>query len=192
MSRHIDLVTRTIRLHGSAGSEMTIFMYSVPNPGSPDGEMRTLALPAGPRCDEGRSATVEVFRPRSIGLTYGVLAGEFYPLRKQACELEVMVIDATSGPLGTRQDAGEVSVGLPSEYAESVLDGAKVAAQVLGAGVVRFGWGAYSREGSSRTMFRRLATLLVHLMAMDGTSPEQFANVIRTYGDFSDTSTQSN
>jgi hypothetical protein len=138
MSGHIDLLTRTIHLRGSAGSEMLTFMYSVPDPGSSHAEIRTLALPASPLSPESRSATVEVFRPRSIGLTYGVLAGEFYPLRRQACELEVMVVDAPSGPLDTRQDAGEVFVGLPSEYAEGVLDGAKVAAQVLGAGVVRF------------------------------------------------------
>ena len=114
------------------------------------------------------------------------------PPAELQCELRVGVCDAPGKRLA-REFGGwlcRARAGLPNEYAPSVLDGASVAGRVLGAGILRFHRAADSREAFSEELFRRLARLLVELMAINQASAEQVASVIRDYGNFSDASAQ--
>lgn len=149
-------------------------------PEHPETLERTLA-PGPHRIEERRQVALEVFIPLG-GMIGGILLGaEFSP---------------GTGPLELRVRHGEeegpwldwtyqrMSVGIPSEFAAAVLEGAARACEALGmgSGVLRFHWGAVSPVGSSVRVSDRTAALVVELLLLYPSGPsasETLSEVLR-------------
>jgi hypothetical protein len=77
-----------------------------------------------------------------------------------------------------------VVIGLPDEFADSVLTGAvqAPATRLLGPGVLRFDCAAQGLVGSSRWFFRHLSTIVVRLLTSRVWSEEELAAILETFG----------
>ncbi len=119
---------------------------------------------------------VEVFvilGPRSI---YGMLGGHFTPDAKGQVSIDVNISSANErlfpdNLAGTRD---EVRVGLPSEYAQSVVVGvdlAKGELNTLTAGIFSINCAAHGVMGSCDAVYKHLAAILVKLLNIASVEP---------------------
>ncbi|HET6384257.1 MAG TPA: hypothetical protein VFJ58_12765 [Armatimonadota bacterium] len=122
-----------------------------------------------------RRAAIEAFAPRGAYCPYGLLGAEFVPDLSGAMTIQVMIstgnLDVLQGVIpGTITDT--VRRGLPSEYADSVFDGA-IQGNLdapLGSGVLQFNCAAHGEAGSSRRVFRQLSEVVTRLVGIDPSS----------------------
>lgn len=133
-----------------------------------------------------RQAAVELFIPAGGRALYGLLGAELIPTLDNKLLIQVAV---SADPqrrfewsLAGRVD--EVSIGLPADYAEGVITGALQRSDILGAGVLRFDRAAHGVVGSSWEFFRRLATIVVHVLVLqpvEATDEEMNALFLRRW-----------
>lgn len=137
----------------------------------------SLRVPAASPARVARGRAAAEFRaitgPRSI---YGLLGAEFMPSDTPELAIEVV----TSGDdvphaddkrwirPGSRAWIGEY-VGLPDEYGQAVLEGARDVPEVaqLGGGTLRFDCAAYHVVDSNAITYARLARIVVRLLLPD-------------------------
>jgi hypothetical protein len=116
---------------------------------------------------EVRRTAVEMFIPTGGCFIYGLLEAEFTPTNLGEFSLKVATSANTGNPVDWSLAASvdEVCAGLPLEYSESVIEGALSAADILGSGILCFEGGAHGAVGSSKRIFRHLATSAVRILA---------------------------
>jgi hypothetical protein len=116
---------------------------------------------------EVRRTAVEMFIPTGGCFIYGLLEAEFTPTNLGEFSLKVATSANTGNPVDWSLAASvdEVCAGLPLEYSESVIEGALSAADILGSGILCFEGGAHGAVGSSKRIFRHLATTAVRILA---------------------------
>lgn len=125
-----------------------------------------------------RRAALEILVPRGGRAQYGLLGGEFEPATSDQFIVRLALSDRHERhipwSLSARIDG--VRAGIPTEYASGVIEDLAAGPAVLGAGVLRPDCGAHSAAGSSVLFFKRLAELLVRMLALkDHTMPESIA-----------------
>jgi len=137
-------------------------------------------LPAGtlqvarPLC-----AAIEAFLHRGGYCPYGLLGAHFVPARSEGLTIRVG-ISTCEGQTISKTLAGsidQVRLGLPLEYAESVLQGAASVGSLslLGSGTLSFDCAAHGEIGSSSHVFERLAALVVQLIQLNvETTPTEY------------------
>ena len=110
---------------------------------------------------------VELFIPLGGRFYCGVLGATFTPDQSNILVVQVAISANDSKQVGWLLASGidRMLVGLPSAYAASVIEGS-VAAQVLGAGTLRFDRAAYGAIGSSERLFWHLADTVARVLAM--------------------------
>ena len=120
---------------------------------------------------------VEFYVPNGPRSLYGLLGASFSPDNDERLTIKVNI----STPEGAgyeeslAKNVDEVYVGLPSEYANSVLMGASEAVETsgIGFGTLSFHCGAHGVVGSSRMFFRLLAKIVVKLMTIEPSSMDR-------------------
>lgn len=127
---------------------------------------------------QGISVTAELYILTSPSTNYGLLTGEYIPDLSKELKVSVAVSDETLGSavswaLGSRLD--QIYSGLPMEYTESIRKGAieLQSRPILGAGCLNFHQGAHGLISSSGEVFRRIARLIVFLLASQGEIPSE-------------------
>jgi hypothetical protein len=132
-----------------------------------------------------RRAAIEMLLPRGGRALYGLLGAELTP----RCSGRLVVQVAVSGrtepqfirSLAARID--DVRLGIPDEYAVSVLDGVSRTdeSRSLGPGMVRFDRAAHGAVGSAQWLFQRLSAAIVRLLAGQPETPsdEGLAELLR-------------
>jgi hypothetical protein len=121
---------------------------------------------------------VELYVPHGPTVSYALLGADIVP--KVIDGLEIVVGVSEGGPpypsaLASKVD--QVKIGLPSEYATAVAEGAMRVVELGGGPVnasLRFRWAAHGVVGSSRAIFRRASEILVRLLVLPvGAADEQ-------------------
>lgn len=116
-------------------------------------------------------AAIEVLIPCGGRFIYGLLGGEFTPNDSQPLVVQVACSETgqtiTDWSLARRLDA--VISGIPPWAAEEILNAAleNAESQALGPGCLRYSLGAHGVLGSSRSVFRGLAGVVVSLICLD-------------------------
>jgi hypothetical protein len=118
-----------------------------------------------------RSIMVELFKyvgPRDV---YGLLGAGFIPEYSGSLLMRVFASDNTGGVVDWALAGGidDVHLGLPLQYAQTVLETAVDAAaeETLGPGVLSFDRAAHGLIGSSNAVFRHLTRVIVQLLEPD-------------------------
>ena len=115
---------------------------------------------------EVRRTAIEMLIPTGGCFIYGLLEAEFTPTNLGEFSIKVATSANTGNPvdwsLATSVD--EVCAGIPLEYSESVIEGALSAGDILGSGILCFEGGAHGAVGSSKHIFRHLATTAVRIL----------------------------
>lgn len=111
----------------------------------------------------------ELLVPRGGMASYGVLGGEF-TRSSSGNEVEIIALIGSGSnryqeSIAARID--EVRVGLPREFADAVIRGAKTEVLNRGTppGVLTFRWAAHGVVGSSPAIFEQLSSLVLRIMA---------------------------
>ena len=108
----------------------------------------------------------EIVIPRGARMLYGALGAEFASsARASGLTVEVNVCNESRRRFSDSLIAHmeEVSVGLPSEYVESVFSGAQISQtehRMLSTGTLRFAYAAHGAVSSNAPLFRQLASCL--------------------------------
>lgn len=113
-----------------------------------------------------RRGAVEIYRHLSAS-SYALLGAEFVPAASQETVI-IAHVSESNGPLFSGALPGkldEARIGLPVEYAPSVLEGAEQAPNLLGPGTLTFNRAAHGLVGSSPWLFRKLAGAVIDLLA---------------------------
>jgi hypothetical protein len=135
----------------------------------------TRTFVASQRIGSKRRAGVELFVPAGARANYALICGSFAPDDLGRLILQLPVSSAggeqLSWALAARVD--EVRIGLPEEYAQSVLGAGSEAAEMLGSGTLIFAPTAHAIVGSSPRIFSQATFALVDIMAL---SPESVTN----------------
>jgi hypothetical protein len=111
---------------------------------------------------------VELLYHVSPSHRYGMLGAIYRPNHANTLLIQVNVAHtARSVAVNTlAPEWEEVEIGVPLNYAQAVLEGAKQTANgSLGPGILHFTCAANGAIGSSAAMFRRLGSLVVTMMA---------------------------
>ena len=115
---------------------------------------------------EVRRTAIEMLIPTGGCFIYGLLEAEFTPTNLGEFSIKVATSANTGNPvdwsLATSVD--EVCAGIPLEYSESVIEGALSVGDILGSGILCFEGGAHGAVGSSKHIFRHLATTAVRIL----------------------------
>ncbi len=154
------------------GKERRARVWIGDHPDSDYPSQRTLShsVTAGKKpYNQAKVGVVEVLVPLGGRFKYGLLGGILRPAPTDVLSIELNV----SSP-GERlfinslaKEIDEVRVGLPEEYAEAVLSGVDVAKEQLNAlapGSLSICYAAHGAVGSSRVIFKHLATILVKIL----------------------------
>ncbi|TAF02394.1 MAG: hypothetical protein EAZ77_18945 [Nostocales cyanobacterium] len=122
-----------------------------------------------------REVMIEIIVPLGARFLYGCLGAMFSPNDSGKLVLKVAVSTdverEVKSSLASLLDT--VRVGIPEEYANSVLEGSKSKLQepgiskIFGSGEIAFKWGTFGEIGSSRAFFRDLAYTVIEVMVRD-------------------------
>lgn len=125
-----------------------------------------------PSANHEKMAAIEMVVPRGGRAYYGLLGALYTPAQSGNLLIQVVVSDKQDTLMNQSLANGldQVWVGLPISYAKEVIQGAKIAVDLLGSGVLRFSSAAYGVVGSSAAMFHRLADLVVRLLTYENDS----------------------
>jgi hypothetical protein len=113
---------------------------------------------------------VELYVPVGPFVRYGMLGVEFISdPNKQNLVIEVLKQTASEFKKlnwTLVRSVDEVFAGLPSEYADGVLKAAVEckATSSLGPGILKFGWAAHGKIGSSTDFFERITCAIIELL----------------------------
>lgn len=135
-----------------------------------------------------RQAVLELIIPVGPRVCYGLLGTEFIPNDSEKLSLEVRIStenesifkDSMAGLVDT------VRIGLPREYAQSVMEGIisslnHQVIETLGAGVIRLEQAAHGEISSSQKMFRQMAATTIQLLLLDQvSSQEDVTEIVKT------------
>ena len=117
-----------------------------------------------------RCVAIEIVLHQGGYNPYGLLGAYFVPVRSDRLTIEVHISseDGRIAPTTLAGGMDKIKIGLPQEYAESVLAGAISASSLsrLGAGRLCFDCAAHGEIGSSTNIFHRLAMLVVELLVL--------------------------
>ncbi len=117
-----------------------------------------------------RLAAIELFVPHGPSLSYALLGAEL--VMAESTDLEVSVSVSKEGPPLISPLTGKldrVSIGLPKEFAQAVLDGASRTAQELGAPTQRkllYRWAAHGFVSSSPTVFENASAMVLRFLTL--------------------------
>jgi hypothetical protein len=121
---------------------------------------------------EARSLTLEMLIPTGARMLYGLLGADSIPTAANKARVLVNASDVNGGvfkdSLASKLD--DVRVGLPLDYAESVMAGVSKTRQeatIFPAAEIQFKRAAHGRAGSDPVIFRRLSRLLTRLMILE-------------------------
>jgi hypothetical protein len=128
-------------------------------------------IEAGVETAIATSAAIEIWEPKGPFPGYGLLGATFTP-NHSLRELKISVGVLEGGQAYTEAIAlppDIVQVGLRMEFAQSVFEGAAIAAReaLSVAGDLTFSCAACGRTGSSRAILKRLASLVVRVIRLD-------------------------
>jgi hypothetical protein len=125
-----------------------------------------------PAFPEARRAALEIVLPRGATISYGLLGAELHPSQTGRLLYEVAVSEASGSifedSIAVRPE--EVRVGLPEEYAPSVVEGILEAERQtpnLVSGRLLIHCAAHGIVGSSRWLFARLARTLTKILTLE-------------------------
>ncbi len=134
---------------------------------------------------EVRRTAIEMLIPTGGCFIYGLLEAEFTPTNLGEFSIKVATSANTGNPvnwsLATSVD--EVCAGIPLEYSESVIEGALSAGDILGSGILCFQGGAHGAVGSSKRIFRHLATTAVRILVypFESISEENLTAIVGSF-----------
>ena len=116
-----------------------------------------------------RLAAVELREPKGPRVLYGLLGAEFRPLKSNNLDLQVNVSSNDNLRIAdsSLNQSGDILVGLPKEYIDSVVRGVfdiGEKADGIFAGTLLFNCAAHSIVGSSESIFRRLSYIVVQIL----------------------------
>lgn len=116
-----------------------------------------------------KCVVIEVFIPLGGRFLYGLLGGEAIDCLYQDFNLVAFEMVATDSVFNgsLAGDLDIVSWGLPNEYIDSVLDGACIGIEKYGlpdAATIQFHLAAFGEIGSTVSIFRRLAIIIIAFM----------------------------
>jgi hypothetical protein len=116
---------------------------------------------------------------------YGLLEAEFTPTNLGEFSIKVATSANTGNPVDWSLAASvdEVCAGIPLEYSESVIEGALSAGDILGSGILCFEGGAHGAVGSSKRIFRHLATTAVRILVcpFESVSEENLTAIVGSF-----------
>ena len=125
------------------------------------------------------SVILEAFVPRGGRAEYGLVGFIHRSAAGYNVEVEVPFIDEQSpllpDSLAARVD--EVRLGIPRDFAKSVLDA--IGCEPLPPGVLRVTAAAHGRVGSSKAFFARLTSAAVHLLRRGWDDEQAIAKDLR-------------
>ncbi|MFP5269071.1 hypothetical protein [Coleofasciculus sp.] len=138
--------------------------------------------------NKNKRGSVEILIPVGARFFYGFLGAEFIPNDSDSFGIEILVSTEHENIYAESiaSEFDQIRLGLPSEYSQSVLDGAieSLAEKKLGefgSGMLRFDQAAHSQIGSSNKFFRHIARTVVQLLMIDRSRKEEISEIVKTY-----------
>jgi hypothetical protein len=132
---------------------------------------------------------LEILMPAGARFFYGLLGAEFIPNDSGSFLLEVLIATNQENiyeqSIASKLD--QVRVGLPSEYSQSVIEGAieslnETTLARFGSGVLTFDQAAHGKVGSSNIFFRHIATTVIQLLMIERSSnTQEVTQIVKTY-----------
>jgi len=138
--------------------------------------------------NKNKRGSIEILIPVGARFFYGFLGAEFLPNDSGHFGIELLVSTEHENIYAESiaSEFDQIRLGLPSEYSQSVLDGAieslaEKKLGELGSGILRFDQAAHSQIGSSNKFFRHIARTIVQLLMIDGSGKEEISEIVKTY-----------
>jgi hypothetical protein len=138
--------------------------------------------------NKNKRGSVEILIPVGARFFYGFLGAEFLPNDSGSFGIELLVSTEHENIYAESiaSEFDQIRLGLPSEYSQSVLDGAieSLAEKKLGefgSGMLRFDQAAHSQIGSSNKFFRHIARTVVQLLMIDRSRKEEISEIVKRY-----------
>ncbi|HEY7061393.1 MAG TPA: hypothetical protein VII06_07945 [Chloroflexota bacterium] len=162
-----------ITLQPGPSSHASVWLDELPPLTYPPSQVMELCVAARPGAIQtARRAAIERTWPSCGPSSYGLLGAEFIPAPTEQIQILVHCSDnqIAQAPFEDVLPRGPVRIGLLDEYGKAVLAGAAAAAELLGAGTLRFDHAAHDLVGSSPVVFAWLASGVVELLALPSES----------------------
>lgn len=141
------------------------------------------------KANKKKRGGLEILIPVGARFFYGFLGAEFFPNDSGSFGIEVLVSTEHENIYAESiaSEFDQIRLGLPSEYSQSVLDGAiesltEKKLGEFGSGILRFDQAAHSQIGSSNKFFRHIARTVVQLLMIDHSkNNEEISEIVKTY-----------
>lgn len=140
--------------------------------------------------ESSKTAILEVLFYASPRFFYGLLGVEFVPNNtgKLSIQLKVSTENENLYTNSIAKEVDTVRVGLPEEYAQSVIDGimdslTEANIELFGSGLIQIEQAAHAEISSSNKTFRNIAATAIQLLLLDRTNSEkeETAEVVKNY-----------
>lgn len=171
------MITLNLGFHRKA----RIWIGGVPNVYNDVDEIIQLTLSStSSKITEVKRVAVELTIPAGPRIIFGSLGAIFKPISSQQLTIEIAVSNNISKKVDWLSDSlNKTYFGLPVEYAKGVKEGALIAKELLGSGILYFDYALHSPIGSSTKLFHHLAVSIVQISACDILSEEKLTEIMQ-------------